>query len=110
MAENFKERFDIAVGKTVDFVTQQKDKAVEYLDSKQKLYKAKTALTEANKKLDKLFYELGRVTYYKKSDVPERTSADIRKEIKELLANIEVMQIAYDSLTPADTASDADEE
>ncbi len=102
MAENFKERFDMAVGKAATFVSEKKSKAVEYFDGKQKLYKTKSALDEANKRLDNLFNELGRTSYYRKSTVPGRVSADIKEEIKATLTEIDALQKAYDELKPVD--------
>ena len=118
---DIKETFDMAIGKASKFVSdnadkvaafvgEQKDKAVEYFDSKQKLYETKTALDAANKKLDNLFGELGRVSYYKRSTVPGRVSADIRLEIKTTLAEVASLEEAYASMKPAEDKDTDDED
>ena len=97
--KDFKEKVDITLGMVTKVVRETTGKAAEYLSEKEQIYKAKCDLDEAQKKLEKLFSELGTVSYYKKPTSPERTAKVIRCEIKETLKQLQTFQAAYDELT-----------
>ena len=100
---SLKEKFDMAVGKTAKFLGEQKDKASVYLSSKQEFYEVKTALDEARCKLDKLFNELGRVCYFGQSTVPDRTKADIVRDIELAKRTVDVLQEKLDNMSVDET-------
>ena len=97
--KDFKEKVGFTLGKVANVVHETTGKAAEYLCEKEQIYKAKCALDDAQKNLEKLFSELGKVSYYKKPTSPERTAKDIRKDINETLEKISKLQSAYDELT-----------
>ena len=90
--------------KVADFLVEAKDKAVDYLDVKKEIYETKSALDAAKDKVEKLFNEIGRISFYGKAVTPERKRPLVKAELIAALDEVAALEEKYNSLY-ADEAS-----
>ena len=127
----FKRQFDVAAGKAASILSEQtgkaaefiagkkdkateffaetKDKAVEYLDNKKEIYETKTALDAAKAKVENLFAELGRISFYGAAVTPERKRPLVKAELSEAIEEAEALQEKYDALYPVEDSAEEED-
>lgn len=85
-------------GKSSEFINDKKDKVNDFLDEKKEIYQTKKALEETQAKVEALFGEIGRISYYGKAIIPKRTRPVVKQELVEALTQLDELQQKYDAL------------
>lgn len=84
--------------KAAEFFAETKEKATEYLDAKKEIYETKVALDVAKAKVEDLFNEIGRISFYGKSVTPERKRPLVKAELIAALEEVEILEEKYNLL------------
>lgn len=108
MSKKIQDELKGAFSKATEFVGHKAGEVAEYLGLQKQIFEKKAELKAEKDKLETLFSELGRISYYRGSTVKDRDRKVVADEIKVSLKYVSELEAELDELLNDKESSDDD--